>query len=417
MLRWTIPAVALAVACGGTGESGEGRATPAEGALVSEVASPAGPGAGEPFLHATTGGRVLLSWIEPAEPDVHTLRFAEWTGDGWGAPRTIARGRDWFVNWADFPSIVELPDGSLVAHWLARTGAGTYAYEVQVARSDDGGATWSAPVVPHRDATETEHGFVSLFAEPEGAVGAVWLDGRKYAGAEGHEPPPGAEMTVRYARIGVDGEVAGDTLLDGRACDCCQTDVALTSRGVVVAYRDRSPEEIRDIAVVRRVDGRWTEPAVVHADGWEISACPVNGPAAAASGERVAVAWFTAARDTAHVRVAFSDDAGATFRPPISVDDGAPIGRVDLALLPDGTALVAWLERAGAEAEIRVRRVAPDGAAGPSTRVAVASEARAGGFPRMAVAGDRALFAWTRPGEPAEVRVAVTPVDRFPVSR
>jgi hypothetical protein len=42
---------------------------------------------------------------------------------------------------------------------------------------------------------------------------------------------------------------------------------------------------------VRQVKGGWTRPRVVHADGWKIDACPVNGPAAASDGAlRVAVA-------------------------------------------------------------------------------------------------------------------------------
>jgi hypothetical protein len=43
-----------------------------------------------------------------------SLRFALKKGDGWSAPRVIAEGANWFVNWADFPSMVALP----TARWL-----------------------------------------------------------------------------------------------------------------------------------------------------------------------------------------------------------------------------------------------------------------------------------------------------------
>jgi hypothetical protein len=153
----------------------------------------------------------------------------------------------------------------------------------------------------------------------------------------------------------------------------------------------------------------------VHRDGWRIDACPVNGPAVSASGRRVAVAWFTAANDSARVKVAFSDDAGATFGAPVRVDDGNPAGRVDVELLADGSALVTWIERTGADdAAVRARRVSGT-ATEPGTAMTIASSSaeRASGFPRTAVSGDHVIFAWTVPGTPSEVRVARTQVSAF----
>ncbi|MGH7563761.1 MAG: sialidase family protein [Gemmatimonadota bacterium] len=445
---------AMIAGCGGSGAEEQGAPVFPVRAAVESLPSPAGPRSGEPNLFAT-GDRIYLSWIEaveeaasPNESDttrdpedpVHALRFAAWDGETWSEPGTIAAGRGWFVNWADFPSLVALPDGSLAAHWLVRTGPETYAYEVRIARSPDGGRTWSGPIVPHDDGTPTEHGFVSLFPGSRGGLGAVWLDGRKFAAAssrQGAPPPgsgtgpgtggaeapsededyaPGAEMTLRAAVIGAEGEVGDDALLDGRACDCCQTAAAMTSRGPVVAYRDRSADEIRDIAVVRLVDGRWTEPRPLHADGWVISACPVNGPAIAARDAEVAVAWFTAARDTLQVRIAFSGDAGATFGPPGRVDEGAPLGRVDVELLEDGSALVTWLEGQHSETRILARRIASGGQAGPAVFVAPASPERASGFPRAAVLGNRVVFAWTEPGDPSRIRLAIAFLEDFLLS-
>ncbi len=391
---------------------------------IEELASPAAPGSGEPNLTVGPDGRVYLTWLEPGESARHTLRLATLGPEGWTQPATVAAGDDFFVNWADFPSLAALPDGSLAAHWLVRTGRGA-AYDIHLARSTDGGATWGPALIPHRDGTVSEHGFVSLFPETGGGLNAVWLDGRGYAASGAGDHDLHAEMMLRATTIGPDGAPGDDILLDERTCDCCQTAAGWTAEGPIVVYRDRSAEEVRDIAVTRRIDGRWTEPAAVHEDGWVIAACPVNGPALAAEGHRVAVAWFTAARDTARVRVAFSDDAGATFGPPLEVDDGAPAGRVGIVLLPDGAALVSWIERVDGEAEVRVRRVGPerqlaarDGAGtadrtgasvqvGPSLAIATSSAERASGFPRMVRSGDRIVFAWTDPGRPSRVHTAV----------
>lgn len=397
-----------------SGDAGDGAAAAAVLGALDTLPSPAGAGAGEPNLATGPDGRVYLSWLEPLADSGHALRFAVLDGGAWSEPRTIVQGTNFFVNWADFPSLLPLENGALAAHWLQRSGAGRLAYDVRLARSTDGGATWSESAVPHRDGTANEHGFVSLWPAGGDSVAAVWLDGRKYGAGGSHggdDHAAAGEMTLMTAAMAADGAVGAELLLDGRTCDCCQTTMALTARGPVVFYRDRSPDEIRDIAVVRQVDGRWTEPAIVHADAWEIGACPVNGPAAAAEGEQVVVAWFTGARDTAKVHVAFSRDAGATWSPPVRVDDGQPVGRVDALLLDDGSALVSWLERTGGQsAAVRVRQVGADGTLGQAATVTESSAARSTGFPRMTRSGDQLYFAWTEPGTPSRVRAARLPL-------
>jgi hypothetical protein len=393
--------------------------------LVYHLESPAARGSAEPNIAVGPGG-FYLSWLEPTERDTHTLRYARWDGDTWSEPTVVNDRPDLFVNWADFPSLIVLDDSTLAAHWLERTGTGPYAYGVRMAVTRDRGESWSEDIIPHRDRSETEHGFVSLFPL-DGRIGAVWLDGR--------ETPRGDPMTLRSTTIGTGGMPGDEALVDASVCDCCQTGAALAGETPVVVYRGRTDDEVRDIRVVRRIDGRWTEPTPVHRDGWVISACPVNGPAIDALESRVAVAWFTAAAppapeadspgsagqgersaesetehghgagDAGRVLVAYSDDGGATFGEPVRVDDGAALGRVDLELLTDGTALVTWLERTPDGAEVRFRTVHPSGDRGGSLPLATSSAARVSGFPRMAARGNRILFAYTEPTPDGSTRV------------
>ncbi|HYE65239.1 MAG TPA: sialidase family protein, partial [Pyrinomonadaceae bacterium] len=291
---------------------------------VKEIDSPAGPDSREPDLFSTHDGRTILSWVEKTSSSRYALRFAVSDGAGWSEPRTVAEGDNWFINWADFPSVVALQNGSLAAHWLVRSGQGTYAYDVNIALSQDGGKTWGKPVVPHTDGTQTEHGFVSLIPQRDAQLGAVWVDGRNLKDLKGEEDhgPLNASMTLRYATIDSQSGLSDEALLDERICECCQTSAALTSDGAIVVYRDRSDREVRDIYFVRRQEGVWSPPQPVHADGWEISACPVNGPSVSADGRRVSVAWYTEAGAEPRVQIAFSTDAGASFGTPIRVDDG-----------------------------------------------------------------------------------------------
>ncbi len=63
-----------------------------------------------------------------------------------------------------------------------------------------------------------------------------------------------------------------------------------------------------------------------------------------ALGDRVALAWFTAEGDSPRALLAFSTDGGRSFGAPIRVDEEQTLGRVDVAMLPDGRAVVSWLE-------------------------------------------------------------------------
>ena len=199
-----------------------------------------------PNLVAGPDGAVYLTLTEQVDSAAHALRFATLRDGAWSALRDIVRGHPLFVNWADFPSLAVLANGDLAAHWLEREGTDTYAYGVRIARSTDGGASWSAGVAPHTDGLLAEHGFVSLWADGAEGVGAVWLDGRKTA-----MPDSAREMTLRTTVLGRTGAPAREALLDPRICDCCQTASAMARSGRVIVYRDRSADEIRDIAIVR----------------------------------------------------------------------------------------------------------------------------------------------------------------------
>jgi hypothetical protein len=378
------------------------------------IATPAAANSAQPQLSVSKRG-VLVSWIERTG-DLATLKFAERTASGWTAAQTIASGRDWFINWADVPSVLRLPSGAIVAHWLQKSGPSTYAYDVRLSHSTDDGKTWSASYLPHHDGTQTEHGFASLFPMGEG-FGLVWLDGRAMkSGGEHGEHGGGGAMSVRFAQFDKSFKQIAETAVDARVCECCPTAASVTADGVITAYRDRSEGEIRDNYVSRFVNGKWTVPQPVFSDNWKIAACPVNGPALAAAGRRVAMTWFTVKQDQGQAYLAFSDDAGATFGKPIRVDDGGSLGRVDVELLPDGSALATWIEFAdqpvspkpageGGRAQFRARRIESNGTRSAAVTVSGIAGSRASGYPRAAIANGEAVFAWTESGNGGGLQV------------
>lgn len=388
----TLLATSALAAHGPPEQAGGAAAGPVLEAMAEVPLAIAGP-AQEPHLDTGPDGAVVASWLE-RDGAGFALRGAVLPAAG-AAPLpafTVAREAQMMANWADFPSVVWLDGGRLAAHWLIARPGGGYAYDIALALSGDGGASWSAPARPHGDDTDAQHGFVSLVPEPGGGALALWLDGRFYDGEDRTE--------LRAARLGAGGMAGGERVLDTSTCSCCQTAAAVTASGVVaVAYRDRTPGEIRDIALIRRVAGRWQAPRTVHDDGWEIPGCPVNGPALAAAGERLAVAWYTAANDAPAVLLAFSGDAGASFGAPLRIDAGDPLGRVDVLALPDGSALVSWLEweDGGTEALMLCRAWPGEGCR--ARQVLTRNDAAQSlNFPRLAASGRDVFVAWTQPG-------------------
>jgi hypothetical protein len=199
-------------------------------------------------------------------------------------------------------------------------------------------------------------------------------------------------MSLRYASYARDWKPDAEAALDLRVCECCPTAVAITSEGPIVAYRDRSSEEVRDIFVTRLEKGQWSEPKAALAEGWRVNACPVNGPALSARGKNVALAWFSAKGDRPVSYAALSSDAGRTFSAPVRLDDQASLGRVDIELLADGSALAGYMEFADQKAQFRVRRIKKDGSRSEPSAVAGMAGHRSSGYPRMAMHGDEVVF-------------------------
>lgn len=397
--------VVLSAGCRGSGDTAarpDAPAGPLPWAIhLQPVPIPATASAYQPQITASRAG-VIVSWVELGDAGA-ALRFAERGAGEWSEARTVATSEDWFMTAADVPSVLRLSSGTLVATLYPTTDADAEAYDTQITHSADGGRTWSVPSTPHHDGTKTQHGFATLFETPDAGVGLVWLDGRAQKAPAG--TPNAGTMGLYYTSFDRGWTQSPETLVDARACECCQTSAAVTASGIITAFRDRSPEEVRDIAVSRLTGTTWTPPQPVHADNWTIEACPVNGPSVSARGATVAAAWFTAARDEPHAYAAFSTDSGATWGAPIRLDEVSTEGKVDIELLPDGSAAASWVEFANEKATLQVRRV---DASGARSAPVVISQGFVRGYPRMARWENQLYFAWSEPGQMGErVQVAV----------
>lgn len=352
---------------------------------IEWLSLPASDQSALPYLDAGLDGQLRCAWVETSG-DTAILKFSTLQNEKWSSPESIAQGTNWFVNWADFPKIAASKEG-MIATYLQKSAPDTYAYDIMAKVRDQSG--WGEPFKLHGDTTRTEHGFVSLVPLPDNQFQVAWLDGRNTAGSH-----TGA-MTLRTGVVDLQGQVTDTTLLDNRVCDCCATAMTLSGQGPIVAYRDRSQAEIRDIYVTRLEQQQWTVSESAYDDRWEIEGCPVNGPHLDSYGKTTVLGWYTGANNTPAVKLAFANKTGAGFETPILIDDERPLGRVAVTALTGNRAAISWLGRFGEQVQIRLKVVNRTGSALKEMVIAETSESRNSGFPQLTASDGYLYIAFT----------------------
>ncbi len=333
---------------------------------------------------------VLMTWLEPSASGGR-LKFSRLVELAWTPPITIAEPIS-ALDPMDRSSLTVLDTQAVRRTLIARTGD-------VVARSGDAGRTWSrlpAPALP----------FASFAGGDEGGY-AFWLE----SGEDGSAKLLGTRI------------LAGETLIDSDAAHGASTSAAMTWDGPVVAYRERSGE---DVVLVRRQDARWTRPRpIYHVTGWRPASRPKSGPEVAAHQRQVVVAWYTEVPHRPRVLVAFSTDAGRTFGAPIEVavktGKRVPLAALDVAVDGEGHALVLWLSAHGAAgADLRLARLSADGERDPDLVLAQGLAAGEQAMPQITGAGDRVAVSWVERSlaepENSRLRALLVPLASFAAS-
>lgn len=378
-------------------------------AAVQSLAVAAAPGARLPRLAAHPAGGAVLSWVEPAPEGGHLLRVARYRERRFEAPVEVARGRDWFVNWGDFPSVVPIAADFWLAHWLVRhpRADSPYHYGIALARSSDDGQHWAPLPAPHADAGPAEHGFAAISPADDRAA-MVWLDGR--ANDARHT------FALRTTDIERDGTATAERIVDADVCTCCWPALARTRGYLWVAYRGRTADEIRDFQLRRRTAAGWSAPIALAGEGWRIAGCPTNGVSLAARGERLAAAWYTAADGLARVRAAFIRDGENALESIHDVDIASPVGRPAIAWAADDTAAVLHIAAPAAGSALADLRLTPvtNNGVGRSLTLAQVPANRDSGVPQLLAVDDEVLVVWTGPAPSYGLQVLRVPLRAVP---
>ena len=337
-------------------------------------------------------GSLSLSWISSNEGEKSTLNFSQFKEGKWINTQTMATGSDWFVNWADFPAHA-INENLILSSYLKKSDSGTYTYDVILSLQKLSGEKVKEDFLLHTDGVKAEHGFVSIIPNHNQGFFITWLDGRNTVDKDldGYHKP----MTIRFAEITNKGDIIDESELDSATCDCCQTSIAVTNKGPVVVYRDRSDKEVRDIYIARKINGIWEVPTPIHNDGWEINGCPVNGPKVASNSNNLAVSWFTVSNEKPTVNLSFSKSNGASFGTLIKINDDDAIGRVDVAFLNPQEVLVSYIEGDDVGTYLRIKKVSIDGKVSAPITISKIDGGRNSGVPQLEILDNEAFIVWT----------------------
>ena len=157
---------------------------------VENVPNPSNPGSLQANWTVTRDGKPLLSWVETGKDDSYTLKYSIRSGAQWSQPRTIASKRAFFRQPAELPGVVQLSDGTLLAHWVEMPEGADDAEFLYVTASKDG-ATWTKPILAHKDKSMVQHGLASMAPSGEHEASVMWLEALK-----GEDGPVSLKRTV-----------------------------------------------------------------------------------------------------------------------------------------------------------------------------------------------------------------------------
>ena len=328
----------------------------------------------------TQAGDVLYVNYFITKNDITRLEQRRVINGEFTSPTLISASEDLMVNWADRPRFALGYDDSSIVTWLESNGHG---YGIKYMFSRESGAAYTESKWLHQDQKGSEHGFVSLVPLQSGGFFIVWLQGGDFG------PEKVYQTSLMGLVISADGISGDEFVLDDKVCDCCDTDAEIFASGnVVITFRDRNDDEERDIYYVRGnplEPDSFTAAKVIALDHWKPNGCPVNGPAIASSGRHTAALTYSNKQwSTPRLQIAQSNGGGKKFGLATVLSAKDAIGRADIAYLPEGIPVAAWLHTIEDEVWWVAKAVPRKGMAGPRKKISKSSIARNSGFISLA---------------------------------
>jgi BNR repeat-like domain len=302
-----------------------------------------GDGSFNPFVASNNRRGFYLAYVQRAN-GVSNVMFRRSPAGGTFAPpiRVSEREGDGAVRNENPPKVAVSNRGDVYVCWANERAR--WKGNIRFARSTDEGNSFSPAVSLNSDADgePAGHAFQSIAVDRQGRIYVVWIDERNKT-----QTDRGAEIWMSTSDDGGKSFTRDRRILSD-VCECCRTAVQVDSTGrVFVSYRmvPGTGPMLRDVAVAVSEDrGRSFASRVVSRDQWEISGCPVAGPALCIdSSNRMTVIWFMGGGERPGLYYAFSTDGGQTFSRRRLLDPAQKLGKhASAAGWLNGKIVVTW---------------------------------------------------------------------------
>jgi hypothetical protein len=238
------------------------------------------------------------------------LQFSRDGGDSFGKPVILSEpDANVRAGGENSPVLATNVQDDIYAAWF-QTAAG--ATQLMVKRIEPN-AVRSVNVLDTDRKSEAYAGFPTLAATHTGDVYAAWLDERDKVVPEG-------SSSVYFSRSTDHGVTFSRNMrIAGSACACCRPQIYVGPAGeIYLAWRQVFDGDVRDMVLAHSNDGgkTFSQPVRVAVDNWVLHACPDVGPAIGVSNGRLYVAWYSEGQEQPGIRLAISENAGASFAPP-----------------------------------------------------------------------------------------------------
>ena len=237
------------------------------------------------------------------------------------------------------PAIAIGQDGHVGIAWLEMP-PDFHGAKIWYAASEDGGATFK-PGQLVADEPDGEVAMVQVALDKARNPILAWLNGSK----------------LKFARSFDQGFTFSETASIGDgSCECCQPQSFVTGENIHIAYRSLEPGndkgDIRDIVMTHSEDGGQTFQPVTRVSDthWYLPACPIAGPSLAIHEGTFYIAWMDGRSEPpgtfsrGDIWLASSHDGGKTFSRNIRInpDQSTHHTLPSVAIGPGGRIHIAW---------------------------------------------------------------------------
>jgi hypothetical protein len=290
------------------------------------------------------------------------------------------------------PKIVAGPGGKIIVTFATRDES--YNGHAFLARSDDGGRSFSAPIPITTDSPSQR--FETAVIDKDGRAFFAWIDKRDAAAAKSAGTAY-AGAALAYAWDDESGKTLSDaSMAQDNTCECCRIDVSFAGPGrPAILFRNIFSGGVRDHAVITLADPE--TPGTLHRvsdDDAVLDACPHHGPALSIGPDGTYHAtWLALGKKRTGLYYARSVDGGANFSSPMPLGDTSRQNSRPAVLAKGDLVTLAYKAFDGERTTVEIMTSRDSGASWSVPREAAATTDDSD-HPQLLSDGSRVYLSW-----------------------